>query len=48
MKLADLLAKEDAVYEQEFLQTLETPEQVRIQMQVRLDELNAQRKIEKE
>jgi len=40
-KLAAILNSEDAVYEKEFLESLETPEQVRQNMQVRLNELNA-------
>lgn len=47
-KLADILANEDKMYEQEFLANMETPEQVRAQMAQRLEEINAQRKKEKE
>jgi len=36
-KLAVLLAAEDKQYEQEFMDNLETPEQVRAQMQVQLE-----------
>ena len=41
--LAELLAAEDKMYEQEFMNNLETPEQVRAKMQERLDALKAQR-----
>ena len=45
-KLAQLLSSEDTQYEQEFLASLETPEQVRERMAQRLDELKATRKQE--
>ncbi len=38
-KLAALLASEDKVYEQEFMNSLETPEQVRAKMAERLNDL---------
>ncbi len=47
-KLADLLAKEEAGYEQEFLMKLETPEQVRQRMAARLDQLKTQRDEERD
>jgi len=37
--LAALLASEDKVYEQEFMNSLETPEQVRAKMAERLNDL---------
>jgi hypothetical protein len=46
-KLAELLASEDAKYEHEFMQTLETPEQVRAKMAVRLDDLKQRREEER-
>ena len=36
------------MYEQEFLANMETPEQVRAKMAQRLDEINAQRKAERD
>lgn len=47
-KLAALLAAEDKVYEQEFMESLETPEQVRAKMAERLNELKAQREEERQ
>jgi len=47
-KLAQMLAAEDAQYEQEFLKTLETPEQVRAKMVERLETLKANRQRERE
>ena len=47
-KLAALLAQEDKVYEQEFMESLETPEQVRAKMAERLNELKAQREQERQ
>ena len=38
-KLAALLEQEDMMFEKEFMENLETPEQVRQKMAVRLDEL---------
>lgn len=47
IKLAQLLAMEDKVYEKEFQDNLETPEQVRAKMAERLDVLKAQREQER-
>jgi hypothetical protein len=46
-KLAELLAFEDKIYEKEFLDNLETPEQVRQKMAARLAELHAKREMER-
>lgn len=46
-RLADLLAAEDKMYEQEFLQSLETPEQVRAKMAERLETLKTKREEER-
>ena len=48
VKLANILAAEDKQYEAEFLANMETPEQVRAKMAARLDEINVQRKAEKD
>jgi len=45
--LAELLAAEDKMYEQEFMNNLETPEQVRAKMKERLDQLKGQREQER-
>jgi hypothetical protein len=42
-KLAALLAAEDKMYEREFMENQETPEQVRAKMAQRLEALKAQR-----
>jgi hypothetical protein len=42
-KLAALLEQEDMIFEKEFMENLETPEQVRQKMAVRLEELKKQR-----
>ena len=42
-KLAALLAAEDQMYEREFMENQETPEQVRAKMAQRLEALKAQR-----
>ena len=47
-KLAALLAAEDAMYEQEFNDNLETPEQVRQKMWERLQELKGAREDERQ
>ena len=47
-KLAALLASEDKVYEQEFMNSLETPEQVRAKMAERLNDLKGQREQERQ
>lgn len=47
-KLADLLKAEDKQYEQEFLQSLETPEQVREKMAERLATLKEMREKERQ
>jgi hypothetical protein len=47
-QLAELLAKEDKIYENEFLENLETPEQVRQKMAMRLTELKDQREKERQ
>ena len=47
-KLAALLATEDAMYEKEFHDNLETPEQVREKMFQRLQDLKAKRETERE
>jgi hypothetical protein len=46
-KLAALLAQEDQLYEQEFLASLETPEQVRAKMAERLSTLKESREQER-
>lgn len=46
-KLAQLLASEDQQYEKEFMENLETPEQVRAKMAERLTELQSQRESER-
>ena len=46
-KLAQLLASEDQQYEKEFMENLETPEQVRAKMAERLSELQSQRESER-
>lgn len=46
-KLAAMLDAEDRVYEQEFQNSLETPEQVREKMFARLTELKAKREAER-
>jgi len=46
-KLAQMLKNEDKQYEQEFLQSLETPEQVREKMAERLATLKEQREQER-
>ena len=47
-KLAALLAAEDQLYEKEFMENLETPEQVRAKMAERLDYLKEQREQERQ
>ena len=47
-RLAALLAHEDAMYEKEFQDNLETPEQVRAKMAERLTEIKAQREEERQ
>lgn len=47
-RLADLLAREDRTYEQEFLEALETPAQVRDKMAERLSTLKEQREVERQ
>jgi len=47
-KLAALLEQEDMLFEKEFMENLETPEQVRQKMAVRLDELKKQRIMERD
>lgn len=47
-KLAELLQNEDKIYEQEFLQSLETPEQVRQKMAERLATLKEARERERQ
>ena len=47
-KLAAVLAAEDKMYEQEFLANMETPEQVRAKMAQRLEEINVERRAERE
>lgn len=47
-KLAALLEAEDRIYEQEFNDNLETPEQVREKMFARLTELKSKRQAERE
>ena len=47
-RLAALLAAEDRIYEQEFNDNLETPEQVRDKMWERLQHLKGKREAEKE
>ena len=47
-RLAALLAAEDRIYEQEFNDNLETPEQVRDKMWERLQHLKGKREQEKE
>lgn len=47
-KLAALLAAEDKQYEIEFMDSLETPEQVRQKMAVRLESIKQQRDQEKQ
>lgn len=42
------MAAEDRVYEREFMDSLETPEQVRAKMAERLNELKAQREEERQ
>lgn len=46
-KLAELLAAEDRIYEQEFNDNLETPEQVREKMFERLQSLKGKREAER-
>ena len=46
--MASLLAYEDAMYEKEFQDNLETPEQVRAKMAERLGEIKAQREEERQ
>mmetsp|Transcript_42109 Transcript_42109/g.64581 ORF Transcript_42109/g.64581 Transcript_42109/m.64581 type:complete len:168 (-) Transcript_42109:978-1481(-) len=46
-RLAELLAMEDKLYEREFMENLETPEQVRAKMAERLTDLKAQREEER-
>lgn len=47
-KLAALLASEDKQYEVEFMNSLETPEQVRAKMADRLNEIKKKRNIERD
>lgn len=47
-RLADLLAAEDKQYEKEFMDNLETPEQVRAKMAERLNELHKGREQERQ
>ena len=47
-KLAALLAQEDQMYEREFMENLETPEQVRAKMAERLEQLKLQREQERQ
>lgn len=47
-KLAELLAREDKQYELEFMEGLETPEQVRQKMAIRLAELKEMREQERQ
>lgn len=47
-QLAELLAREDQQYEREFMEGLETPEQVRQKMAVRLAELKGMRETERQ
>ena len=47
-KLAALLAAEDKQYEKEFMDNLETPEQVRAKMAERVESLRAQRELERQ
>ena len=47
-RLAALLAHEDAMYEKEFQDNLETPEQVRAKMAERLDVIKIQREEERQ
>ena len=47
-RLAALLAHEDAMYEKEFQDNLETPEQVRAKMAERLGEIKIQREEERQ
>lgn len=46
-KLAQVLAAEDQTYEREFMENLETPEQVRAKMADRLNALHAEREQER-
>ena len=47
-RLAALLAQEDQMFEREFMENLETPEQVRAKMAERLDQLKLQREEERQ
>jgi len=47
-KLAELLQAEDRMYEKEFMENLETPEQVRQKMAERLNHLKQQREQERQ
>jgi len=46
-KLAEKLAEEERQYEQEFINSLETPEQVRAKMAIKLKELRTKREEER-
>lgn len=48
VRLAELLAAEDRIYEQEFNESMETPEQVREKMFQRLTELKDKRESERQ